>query len=88
MKTVKVYLLFIFAILLYPFLTIYYTIKEAKYMRKFNKWISTKMTANQFDKNGRIKWYNTNLCPKCQKESIIQTNYCPRCGKRLKKGMD
>lgn len=54
-------------------------------MRHFNKWLQTKMTTT---KNGKVKVYLTNLCPKCQKESIIQTNYCACCGKRLKRGVD
>ena len=52
-------------------------------MKHFNKWNVVKMTTTKKDE---IKVYNTNLCPKCDKESLIQTNYCPNCGERLKRG--
>ena len=51
-------------------------------MKKFNKWIRVKMTGIR---NNKCKCYMSNLCPKCNKESLIQTNYCPNCGKRLRR---
>ena len=51
-------------------------------MRTYNKWKRVKMTTT---KNGKIKTYMTNLCPKCDNEQLVQTNYCSRCGKRIMK---
>lgn len=44
------------------------------------KWQKVKMATI---KKGQIKVYTTHVCPKCDKESLVQTNYCPNCGKRL-----
>ena len=51
-------------------------------MREFNKWKKVKMTTT---KNSTLVVYTTNLCPKCDNESLVQTNYCPRCGKHLRR---
>lgn len=81
----KAYLLLIIVIIFYPFIKLYYILKEKLCMRKFNKWQKVKMTTI---KDGKLKVYPTNLCPKCQNEQLVQSNYCSRCGKRLRRGYD
>ena len=44
-----------------------------------NRWITTKMTKDSSD-----GFYNTNICPRCGKESLTQTACCPTCGSVLK----
>ena len=51
-------------------------------MRIYNKWKKVKMATV---KHGKVMTYLTNLCPKCDAESLVQTNYCSRCGKKIKK---
>ena len=51
-------------------------------MSKALKWNQVKMT---IVRDGKVEIYLTNICPKCDNESLIQTNYCSRCGKKLKR---
>lgn len=81
----KAYLLLIIVIIFYPFIKLYYTLKEKLCMRNLNKWQKVKMTTV---KDGKLKVYATNLCPKCKNEQLVQSNYCSNCGKRLRRGYD
>lgn len=51
-------------------------------MSKHLRWKQVKMT---IVRDGKVEVYLTNLCPKCDNESLIQTNYCSRCGRKLRR---
>jgi len=59
--------------------------KNAKLMRLVNEYLEKEREAVEptLIREGRNKYYNDYVCPRCDDEVAYEQNYCSRCGVRF-----